>query len=357
MPVLPRRDRPTATGAVPVADARRWADSIAPTPSSAPATSASPRTPRIWRSHWSRSTPSSSPATPPATAASPSRSSSASPGPPPTRSTTCGPASSSSASRCRPGRSSAGRATSRSATGSPTSSRSPRPRWHSTSQAAPSGRLGWPSAEWPPCHGGCPQSNGPLIGRAAGPDLWRAAAAHAADGAKPLSDNAFKVDLVQRVVARQLATVAESAVTYPQRLTTPAVGAPLARVDGPLKVTGHGALRRRQSGARLRPRRAGVQHRRHGLRGPHRHHHGRDELRECCACSPTSPHVTLPYDIRRVAFFGQPVAVVVADDPRGRHTRLPTLVEVRYTAGCPADGHRCTAGDPEARPQPRLLAR
>jgi len=48
-----------------------------------------------------------------------------------------------------------------------------------------------------------------LIGRAAGPDLWSAAAAHAAEGAKPLTDNAFKVDLVQRVVARQLATVGE----------------------------------------------------------------------------------------------------------------------------------------------------
>ena len=34
------------------------------------------------------------------------------------------------------------------------------------------------------------------------------AAAHAADGAKPLSDNAFKVELVRRVVERQLATVA-----------------------------------------------------------------------------------------------------------------------------------------------------
>jgi xanthine dehydrogenase YagS FAD-binding subunit len=34
------------------------------------------------------------------------------------------------------------------------------------------------------------------------------AATHAADGAKPLSDNGFKVELVQRVVERQLATVA-----------------------------------------------------------------------------------------------------------------------------------------------------
>ena len=47
-----------------------------------------------------------------------------------------------------------------------------------------------------------------LIGRAAGPDLWRDAASHAADGAKPLSENGFKVELVKRTVERQLATVA-----------------------------------------------------------------------------------------------------------------------------------------------------
>ena len=47
-----------------------------------------------------------------------------------------------------------------------------------------------------------------LVGRPASPGLWREAAAHAADGAKPLSDNGFKVELVRRVVERQLATVA-----------------------------------------------------------------------------------------------------------------------------------------------------
>jgi xanthine dehydrogenase YagS FAD-binding subunit len=47
-----------------------------------------------------------------------------------------------------------------------------------------------------------------LIGRAATPGLWHAAAARAADGAKPLSDNGFKIELVQRVVERQLGTVA-----------------------------------------------------------------------------------------------------------------------------------------------------
>jgi xanthine dehydrogenase YagS FAD-binding subunit len=47
-----------------------------------------------------------------------------------------------------------------------------------------------------------------LVGRAATPELWHAASTHAADGAKPLSDNGFKVELVRRVVERQLNTVA-----------------------------------------------------------------------------------------------------------------------------------------------------
>jgi xanthine dehydrogenase YagS FAD-binding subunit len=47
-----------------------------------------------------------------------------------------------------------------------------------------------------------------LVGRPAGPDLWRDAASHAAEGAKPLSENGFKVELVKRTVERQLATIA-----------------------------------------------------------------------------------------------------------------------------------------------------
>lgn len=47
-----------------------------------------------------------------------------------------------------------------------------------------------------------------LTGRPATPDLWHTAAAHAADGAKPLSENGFKVELIKRTVERQLATVA-----------------------------------------------------------------------------------------------------------------------------------------------------
>jgi xanthine dehydrogenase YagS FAD-binding subunit len=47
-----------------------------------------------------------------------------------------------------------------------------------------------------------------LVGRTAGPDLWRDAASHAAYRTKPLSENGFKVELVKRTVERQLATIA-----------------------------------------------------------------------------------------------------------------------------------------------------
>jgi xanthine dehydrogenase YagS FAD-binding subunit len=38
--------------------------------------------------------------------------------------------------------------------------------------------------------------------------VWTAAARHAADGAKPLAGNGFKVELLKRTVERQLAAVA-----------------------------------------------------------------------------------------------------------------------------------------------------
>lgn len=47
-----------------------------------------------------------------------------------------------------------------------------------------------------------------LVGRPPGAELWQAAAALAADGAQPLSENGFKVELVKRTVQRQLTTVA-----------------------------------------------------------------------------------------------------------------------------------------------------
>lgn len=47
-----------------------------------------------------------------------------------------------------------------------------------------------------------------LVGQPASTALWRDAATRAADGASPLSGNGFKIELVKRVVERQLATVA-----------------------------------------------------------------------------------------------------------------------------------------------------
>ncbi|WP_234816258.1 FAD binding domain-containing protein [Mycolicibacterium agri] len=47
-----------------------------------------------------------------------------------------------------------------------------------------------------------------LAGRPATPDVIRAAADVASDGARPLSENGFKVDLLKRTVARQVETIA-----------------------------------------------------------------------------------------------------------------------------------------------------
>jgi xanthine dehydrogenase YagS FAD-binding subunit len=49
---------------------------------------------------------------------------------------------------------------------------------------------------------------GALIGRPPNAELFRSAAVRAADGAKPLSENGFKVELIKRAVERQLAIVA-----------------------------------------------------------------------------------------------------------------------------------------------------
>ena len=47
-----------------------------------------------------------------------------------------------------------------------------------------------------------------IAGRPPSAELWRSASALAGDGAKPLSENGFKVELVKRTVERQLTTVA-----------------------------------------------------------------------------------------------------------------------------------------------------
>jgi len=51
-----------------------------------------------------------------------------------------------------------------------------------------------------------------LRGRPPSPGLWTDAVAHAADGARPLAGNGFKVELLRRTLARQLATVAAGTV-------------------------------------------------------------------------------------------------------------------------------------------------
>lgn len=50
-----------------------------------------------------------------------------------------------------------------------------------------------------------------VAGRRPSLELWRSAAALAADGAQPLNGNGFKVDLLKRTVERQLSTVASLA--------------------------------------------------------------------------------------------------------------------------------------------------
>lgn len=53
-----------------------------------------------------------------------------------------------------------------------------------------------------------PAVEGRLTGRPPSGELWQFAAAAAADGAAPLSENGFKMELLKRTVQRQLATVA-----------------------------------------------------------------------------------------------------------------------------------------------------
>jgi xanthine dehydrogenase YagS FAD-binding subunit len=54
-----------------------------------------------------------------------------------------------------------------------------------------------------------PVVEGALTGRPPNAELFASAAARAAEGAKPLSENGFKVELIKRTVQRQLATVAD----------------------------------------------------------------------------------------------------------------------------------------------------
>lgn len=149
-------------------------------------------------------------------------------------------------------------------------------------------------------------------------------------------------------------------MTHPARMAVPNVGTPASRVDGPLKVTGaatyaadnpvpdfvHAVLVCSTVGA------GAVQNvdTSASARSP-------GVLRILTDFS----GVTLPYDIRRVAFFGQPVAVVVGDSLEAA-AHGAALVEVQYAAGAsvtdidapqalPTPGHNqvdYARGNPEA---------
>ena len=74
-----------------------------------------------------------------------------------------------------------------------------------------------------------------LVGERPSEPCGRPLPRKAADGARPLQHNRFKVELLKRTVERQLRVVGGAEVSpQPQA----AVGAPLSRVDGRLKVTG-----------------------------------------------------------------------------------------------------------------------
>ena len=120
-------------------------------------------------------------------------------------------------------------------------------------------------------------------------------------------------------------------MTFPLRAPDVAVGNPMTRVDGPLKVTG---------GARYAADNP-VPDFAHAVLVCSTVSSGTvDRIDPAAAVK--SPGVlrvltefdgvTLPYDIRRVAFFGQPVAVVVADTLEAA-MHGASLVDVTFTAG------------------------
>ena len=292
--------------------ARRSAGSTAPTPSSAPATSAWPPIRPIWRWRWWPSTRCVITRDADGDTAHPDRRLLPSARYHPGSGTRPAPGRTHRRrSRSRPGRRCGGRATSRSATGSPTSSRWPRRRSRSTSPAGRCAPRGSRSAAWRPCRGDCPPSSRP----------WSAARPSPAAVARRGSPRRRRRQAVvgQRFQGRTGATRRRASTRHRggAAVTTPAPPRcgrrqPVARVDGPLKVTGgaryaadnpvpdflHAVLVCSTVAARPVDR--------------HRHRGRREVTPTCCACSPTSAASKLPYDIGRVAFFGQPVAVVVA---------------------------------------------
>lgn len=120
-------------------------------------------------------------------------------------------------------------------------------------------------------------------------------------------------------------------MTYPQRVSTPAIGTPVARVDGALKVTGaaHYAADNPVPGLL------------HAVLVCSTAAAGTVANIETGAATKSSGvvrvltdfgGVKLPFDPRRVAFFGQPVAIVAGESLEAA-MHGATLVDVRYTPG------------------------
>ena len=133
-------------------------------------------------------------------------------------------------------------------------------------------------------------------------------------------------------------------------------GQPVTRVDGRLKVTGKARVCGRQPGAEMvyaamvcsTVARGSVER-----IDPAAAVRDRDVLRVLTDFG----GVKLPYDIRQVSFFGQPVAVVVATTLEAA-VHGASVVEVKYRAGRTADEYRCAASRTEAgRENPRLCPR
>ena len=142
-------------------------------------------------------------------------------------------------------------------------------------------------------------------------------------------------------------------------LSSNVIGQPLDRTDGPLKVTGAGALRGRVPAARALPRGHGRastiprgQH--HALdttraeRAPgvllvltHRNAPKLPEHGRAAVKPPAGRAMSLLQD-DDVHYNGEPIAVVVADTLRARARRGAALVDARYAAQ--ARGARLRAG-------------
>src|ERR1700743_2631287 len=104
-----------------------------------------------------------------------------------------------------------------------------RPRQASSSSAAPSDRHGWGSGGVAPKPGRARAAEAQLVGSTAGPGAFSRAAQAALADAKPSGDNAFKIELAQRLIVRALTSAAQGTpARMPARPASPfssAVGA------------------------------------------------------------------------------------------------------------------------------------